>query len=301
MKMDSILSTYLNQPKQELGDRRAYIGASDVGQCPRKVVLSKVQPEQPDLQTLIRFERGNVVERIIEKAFSHAGIGYQPQLELQHPDYPFMAHLDFCFIREDQISVLEAKSVSKIPDNPYPSWLAQIHFQMGLAHMKYKCSVRGGILAMDLNSGEYQLFNGHTYNEQLFHGLVDRAATIWKALTDNVSPETEQGPLCVHCPYRIDCPEFNTDTKPHLPIEGIAMDYLSAKEQEKSVKAEVSRLRKELEVAVQPYGEATAGDYRLKLSTASRSGFDLSAFQDEYPDLAKTFTKISTYTRLYVS
>jgi hypothetical protein len=86
-----------------------------------------------------------------------------------------------------------------------------------------------------------------------------------------------------------------------LPVEDIAMDYLSAKEQEKTVKAEVSRLRKELEVAVKPYGVATAGGYRLKLGTASRSGFDFTAFQEEHPDLAKNYIKTNSYARLYVS
>ena len=62
MSMELILKNYLNQPKIELGDRTEYVGASDVGQCPRKVILSKTQPLPHDLQTLIRFERGNLVE-----------------------------------------------------------------------------------------------------------------------------------------------------------------------------------------------------------------------------------------------
>ena len=60
MSMELILKNYLNQPKIELGDRTEYVGASDVGQCPRKVVLPKTQPVPYDLQTLIRFERGNL-------------------------------------------------------------------------------------------------------------------------------------------------------------------------------------------------------------------------------------------------
>jgi hypothetical protein len=42
------------------------------------------------------------------------------------------AHLDFMFSRQNKIAVLETKSVSNIPDAPYPSWIEQIHFQMGL-------------------------------------------------------------------------------------------------------------------------------------------------------------------------
>ncbi|HGY11401.1 MAG TPA: hypothetical protein ENK36_03450, partial [Desulfobacterales bacterium] len=120
MSMELILKNYLNQPKIELGDRAEYVGASDVGQCPRKVVLSKTQPVPYDLQTLIRFERGNLVERIVKNAFDHAGIQYDPQVEIIHPEFNHLkAHLDFMFSRQNEIAVLETKSVSNIPDAPY--------------------------------------------------------------------------------------------------------------------------------------------------------------------------------------
>ena len=69
MTIEMILQDYLAQPKVELGNRSHYVGASDVAQCPRKVVLAKTEPVALDLQTLIRFERGNMVEHIVEKCF----------------------------------------------------------------------------------------------------------------------------------------------------------------------------------------------------------------------------------------
>jgi len=65
MTIEMILQDYLAQPKLELGDRSLYVGASDAAQYPRKVVLSKTKAVPRDLQTLIRFERGNMVERIV--------------------------------------------------------------------------------------------------------------------------------------------------------------------------------------------------------------------------------------------
>ena len=139
MSMELILKNYLNQPKIELGNRTEYVGASDVGQCPRKVVLSKTQPVPHDLQTLIRFERGNLVERIVENALNHAGIQYNSQVEVVHPEFNHLkAHLDFMFSRQNEIAILEAKSVSNIPDAPYPSWIQQIHFQMGYLHCTFQ-------------------------------------------------------------------------------------------------------------------------------------------------------------------
>jgi CRISPR-associated exonuclease Cas4 len=301
MELESILSNYLSQPKIELGDRRSYIGASDVGNCPRKVVLSKTVPEMHDINTLIRFERGNLVETIIEKALEHSGVDFISQLEVKHPEQPFTAHLDFTFVRDDGIAVLEAKSVSKIPEEPYPSWVSQLYFQMGLVEITHHRPSRGGILAVDLNTGDFKLFNGYTHNPILFEGLLKKAEKIWASLKDGTPITTEKSLLCIYCPYRSDCSEYSTDGLPDLPIEEQVMDYQAAKAQEKEIKADVSRLRKELELAVQPYGEAKAGDYHLKLSTSTRTGFNSKAFKEEYPELAKEYMKTSSFTRLTVN
>ena len=301
MELESILSNYLSQPKLELGDRRSYIGASDVGNCHRKVVLSKTVPEIHDINTLIRFERGNLVETIIEKALEHAGVEFISQLEVKHPEQPFTAHLDFTFVRDDGIAVLEAKSVSHIPEEPYPSWVSQLYFQMGLVELTHHLPVRGGILAVDLNSGDFKLFNGYTHNPVLFEGLLKKAEKIWASLKDGTPVTTEKSLLCLYCPYRESCPEYSTDGLPDLPIEEQVMDYQAAKAQEKEIKSDVSRSRKELELAVQPYGEAKAGDYHLKLSTSTRTGFNSKAFKEEYPELAKEYVKTSSFTRLTVN
>jgi predicted phage-related endonuclease len=79
------------------------------------------------------------------------------------------------------------------------------------------------------------------------------------------------------------------------------MDYQAAKQQEKRLKAEISRLRKDLEAAVKPYGEAMAGEYKVRLGTSTRNGFDSKKFKEEHPDLAKEYLKTSSFTRLYVS
>jgi len=301
MELSSILSTYLSQPKLELGDRSSYIGASDVGQCPRKAVLSKVVPERHDINTLIRFERGNLVEKIVEKALIHSDIEFIPQFEVKHPEKPFTAHLDFTFVRDDGIAVLEAKSVSRMPEDPYPSWVAQLHFQMGLLEMSENIPVRGGIFCIEMNSGNFKLFNGYTHNPILFDGLLEKAGHIWTALQQGTAAITEKSPLCSYCAYRDDCPEYDTEGLQELPVGDMAMDFQAAKQQEKQLKAEISIMRKDLEAAVKPYGEAMAGDYKVKLGTSTRNGFDTNRFKEDHPELAKEYQKTSTFNRLYVS
>ncbi len=124
---------------------------------------------------------------------------------------------------------------------------------------------------------------------------------VWKALQAGTAEVTEKSHLCIYCPYRSDCPEFDTEDLPELPITDMVMDYQAAKEQEKKIKTELSQLRKDLEVAVQPYGHAKAGEYSLKLGFSNRTSFDTKSFKVEHPELAQQFIKTSSFSRLHVS
>ena len=135
-----------------LGDRSTYVGASDIGHCPRKAVLEKIAPKDPDLATLIRFARGHLAEEIIAEALSAAQPDRQVELEadipycphcrcwtahpasgpMHCPDcgeplrlLPLKAHCDFVF---DDDLVLECKSAqtTEIQD----SWRTQLQTQM---------------------------------------------------------------------------------------------------------------------------------------------------------------------------
>jgi hypothetical protein len=82
------------------------------------------------------------------------------------------AHLDFLFYTDfdgnPELHAIEVKSVSGIPDAPYPQWEDQLNFQLGLLRMQYpKGKVAGSILAVDLNAGQVHQFNGYKYNEAI--------------------------------------------------------------------------------------------------------------------------------------
>ena len=303
MSMELILKNYLNQPKVELGNRNEYVGASDVGQCPRKVVLSKTQPVPCDLQTLLRFERGNLVERIVENALNFSGIRYAPQVEVIHPKFNHLkAHLDFMFSRQNEIAVLETKSVSKIPDAPYPSWIEQVHFQMGLVALNNSSlHVRGAVLAIDLSSGKFHVFNDYSHNPALFKGLVEKAEHIWSAVNGDVEPYTEKDILCTWCPYRQSCPEYLNQDLVDLPIQKEVEEYLSLKENEKAIKANLDTLKAIIKKTVKPYGEAKAGEHTIKLGSSTRTSLDTKSLMSEHPEICEEFKKISTFSRLYVN
>ena len=54
--------------KADLGDRAKYIGASDIGQCPRKAIMGKLFPQPISLEQQIVFERGHLAENIVHES-----------------------------------------------------------------------------------------------------------------------------------------------------------------------------------------------------------------------------------------
>src|SRR5512145_267284 len=87
----------IQQTEETLGDRSTYLGASDIGACPRKTILRKLHTPEADLVTLLRQRRGHMAEEVVAAAFMIAGFSnFQRQTEVRHAGaVPVMAHLDF--------------------------------------------------------------------------------------------------------------------------------------------------------------------------------------------------------------
>ena len=151
---------------QTLGDRRAYVGLSDIGkgiECLRAAVAAKVIDRQPEdisrlfqdgdwdgiravLQHQLILQRGHWLEAGLESALRANGISLIPQLEIaDHFDgTPIRAHLDFTIVRGGErpaVRVLELKSTERIPDVLYPAYEAQIHGQVGLLKERWEAPV----------------------------------------------------------------------------------------------------------------------------------------------------------------
>jgi len=132
------------------GDRNNYLGASDIGYCPRKVILDRLHPVDHDLATLLRFQRGHMAEDIVANAFGAAGYNnFDRQVEaVAGGATPIRCHIDFVFNAPKLKAILEVKSVSAIPDGPHSSWESQLYMQMGaLAEQYPDHHIKGAILA----------------------------------------------------------------------------------------------------------------------------------------------------------
>lgn len=126
--------------KASLGDRTEYIGISDLAryqQCPRAALAAKLYPPESSLDKLITFQRGHWFERGLGECLTHIGMKALHQLEvaIQHENVPIHAHLDFTLVWEKPypaVRILEIKSMSNLPDKPYPEHILQAEYQVNL-------------------------------------------------------------------------------------------------------------------------------------------------------------------------
>jgi len=276
-----------------LGDRATYLGASDIGSCPRKTILNKISPPKGDLVTLLRFRRGHMAEDIIANAFTVAGFtNFERQVEVRYAgDIPIIAHIDFVFSSESRKTkaVLEVKSPEDIPEHPYGSWESQLYLQMGLLEA---CSPgytveKGAILAVNFGDQGMQLFEGYAPQETIFQGLISRAGTIWnqyQQFYDGRSiPWMEASPLCAYCSFLHDCPKFFGEEIPEL-AECVA-SLTGLQRQQKVLESEISQHKKDLMAIAEHRGPFRSNGHLLRKAVRSRKVLDsdrLGEFLQEY-------------------
>ncbi|WP_456470026.1 Dna2/Cas4 domain-containing protein [Caminibacter sp.] len=240
-----------NELDNSLGNRSSYIGASDIGGCLRKAYLDKVTETKYTDETLIIFQRGHLVENIVQKALDSQGIKYHYQLELASKSHDFIKiHPDFVFCSKKECVVVECKSVSSIPDTPYSSWLLQLQLQMHLTKEHFDKNVRGYVVALNINTGEIRDFEV-AYDENLVQLALKRAKNLWEALQKGEEPEAEEQLYCSKCPHRKNCPVYMKGVINQnilMPeVEKIVSLEQEKKELEKELKAKKEEVLKYLE------------------------------------------------------
>ena len=293
---------------EALKDRTQYVGASDVGQCPLKVVKSKLNPPEYDSETLVKFKRGHLAETILAECFAYTQYRWETQMEFIHPKCEYIrAHADFVFYTKDfsRIGIVEQKSVSSIPDEPYSSWVEQLQFQMGLAKLVYPdTEVKGAIFVVNLNSGKFEEFNGFIPDEQLFGQLMDKAQMIYDAVQQkdisNLSPEPDS--LCVFCPFKATCPEFTGDEKtvPEEIVEKVK-EYQQIIAEEKELKAKKEDVKNDIIGFTGNDFQARFNGYKLSVKETVRQSVDTKLLKTEYKDIYESVLKEIPYVSFRIS
>ena len=293
----------LQHTVEMLGDRSTYLGASDIGACPRKTILSKLKTPEADLVTLLRFRRGHMAEDIVAAAFTAAGFtNFKRQVEVRYSgDVPVMAHLDFVFISETRktMAVLEVKSPETIPEHPYGSWETQLYLQMGLLANSYPDYTveKGAILAVNFGEQGMQLFNGYTPQTLIYEGLMDRASNIWNAYQqyaagELTTPVMEAGPLCGYCPFLMDCPKFEAEEVREL-TESVEI-LVELQQQQRDLETEIGMRRNDLLAIVNQRGPLKAFDRLLRTAVRTRKVLDTERLSQFLQDLGQSLADFHT-------
>jgi CRISPR-associated exonuclease Cas4 len=300
----------LNRNKSaELGDRTKYIGSSDVAGCARKISLQRKHPSTPSVSTLLKFARGHVAETLIDSIFQAGGLSYDTQVEVKHPKYPLKAHIDFLVKTKSdgmpELHIIEVKSVSGIPDAPYPNHEDQLHYQLGLLNLKYPdMRIGGSILAVDLNAGQVHQFNGYTHDNATFNYLYNRALYLLDVL-NGVEEDPRPSPthLCGYCQYRSDCPAMALP-KVELPqeIEMLAGRYAELNSTKSHAEKEMKSIRQELLDFTGPKFSGRSDNFDLLVSSVAASlTVDSNLLRSLYPDIYPAVLKERAgYTKLEV-
>lgn len=229
---ESAVPVMSRKQSESLGDRSQYIGSSDIAGCPRKTYLQRQFPIQPGVSTLLKFARGHAAEWLLSKIFDASEVPYDTQVEICHPSVPLRAHVDFVFYEPKGLHAVEVKSVSGIPDAPFPQWTDQLQYQLGMLRLMYpKGNISGSVLAVDLNAGEVHQFNGYEHDDTMFNYLYHRGLHLLDVLNEQAEANCSPSHLCGFCPFRSDCPSMNLP-KVELPPE---IDMIAAKYAEMNV------------------------------------------------------------------
>ncbi len=312
--------------EETLGDRTEYVGASDLGQCPRKAVIEKLFGTKLDLKTLVRFERGHLGENILAQALEAEGFSPERQVELKgetSKGTPLKFHLDFVFRSRlgTRFAILEAKTSTPVPPFPYESWEMQLYAQMGLARDIYgdRVDIEGAVFALDLapksHSEAYAAWNGYKPCRELWENLQFDADVIYQAVqqykeTGNLPADLpcRPGPLCSYCPGLAKCPAFKGERLDDLAHH--VSTFLELQNKRKRVADFENTSKEKLKYALQGKGwvgvklngsEDNIVKLKVNEKTSTRTDFKaLRSALESYGDSFDNYTSQSSYEELLV-
>jgi CRISPR-associated exonuclease Cas4 len=146
-------------------------------------------------------------------------------------------------------------------------------------------SVRGYIIAIDLNSGWIGTFSAE-FNQVLYDAALKRAGKLIDALRTGKEPEAEEQFYCSLCPHKSGCPALEKGKKIELPddVKAMVKEVKSLSDSEKKAKELKAQIKAFMEACEAKTGIAD----ELTVSYQSRAGvktLDTEALATRYPEI----------------
>jgi len=291
----------------ENGNFTGYFGASD--HCPRQAVLSRLHPVEHSLETQLRFAWGHLSQELFSRLFKAGSLKFMEEVEIVHPEYPnIRCHIDFLFKgKNGRWHVVEKKATGAIPDEPYNSWVEQLHFQMGMLkrfHPDYKEGdiIGGSILAAKPLAKEdpkrllngVREFNSFVPNDLVYESELKKKLHMLDAVAGLCDPKCEPGFTCAgYCPYYSDCPEYRLK-KMDLPHDVVraAAKYAELVELKRQLEKEIKEKKEQLLGFTGNSFQAETTGLRIKsYTTKDGSLVDTDMLKKKFPEVYKEVTK----------
>ena len=284
-----------------LGDRSKYIGASDVGKCGEQAVMDKLNKPVYSLRTLVNFLRGHITETIICKALDKSGVHYSTQVEVVHPDYPFIiAHID-CILHDmptleesTEAIIKEKKSPATIPDEPWDNQSFQIYYQMGLLKLAYPhLEITATIFNLSVSDGDRIDFGPYKPNDTIFASLVAKAKMLMNCVQTGELPKAEPCLLCGKCNHKVGCSAFASDD---LPISDDLVEkirtYVLLRDEKKAIENQMDAIKTEIVFYTGNKYKHPVGDNVLAISkTANGFTLDGKKLKEEMTEIWEKYKK----------
>ena len=176
------------------------IHVSDVTGCLLKSYYMRRRPFVTEAQAVV-FRVGEGVHTALQR-YLHEKYGWSYEVEARMPiedeygEFELVGHAD---LLSPDNEVVEVKTTSKIPDEPYRSHVMQLNAYMYMLKAK-----AGYVLYIEKGGGRIRVFPVQ-FSKKLWGEVVRRAIKLHKALVTNTPPEPEPNHLCRYCPYKFDC------------------------------------------------------------------------------------------------
>lgn len=280
-----------------LGDRSAYIGASDISSCLRKAYLSKTNHVEHSIAQHIVFQRGHIAEELVKKMLQGVPL-LREQVEVQAKasnGFPIKAHIDFVVESKNDSVVIEAKSTSIEVDEPYESWITQVQLQMGLLQLQQKNKkVRGYVIAINVNTGWYKTFEVEP-NSVLLGLALEKANTLAHAIENGQEPESQEQLYCSSCAFKGDCPSITKGCVDNLPDDVI--EVVKKIKSLSSVEKEIKALKTQLKDFMQSTNKtrAKADDFTVSMvKVKGKKTVDTNMLKQSMPDVYSQFETLGS-------
>jgi CRISPR-associated exonuclease Cas4 len=306
----------IEKGKSDLGDRSSYIGASDIGQCPRKTIMSKIFPQEISIEQQIVFERGHLAENIVHESLINycqlvgniAGMQVKivtAQVEVSYPENKnIKAHIDFVLrdIDKKTRTVIEVKTATMVSE-PYDSWINQCIFQQGLLMLENPgVKVDGYVLVLDLKTGQIAEFKIE-YDEFIFKNLIERAVYLLDLLNtqeiDFDAIPTKESVLCGYCPFQADCGAYQDKGDIPDDLQTLIKEYFKINANKKGLDKQIDALKEQI-TAYGPF-KANVDGIKASYTVTQMMSLDIKALKQNEPELAEMYSTPKEFTRLTIS